>query len=495
MELEWTAPTGFTSAQTVEFFFTALQSKSIFWTKASGTNDVEVRPSAAQPQSSEAPKVTAKVYEGCGETKGCFGLKAGCEGKKNCQVMATYQKTDSNAFQFEIYGSGLASGGYVAVGLSNDAKMGDDLVFSCSNGGSGVDVRWNQGKSNQGGVEGVTVSNAKVETRDGATTCSFTVPEKLKFTPPSSETEKTFDLSESPYHVLVATGAMQGQALSYHAAKLASGEAADLKSAAGLKASEGYFVQIHGVLMATAWIASSTCGMLMARYFKETWRNVKPGGKDLWFRCHQVFMTLAVLLTVVSFIVIVSGVGFYPYPFYLIQKNPHPAVGLTCIVCALIQPVMAFFRPHPGTSKRWMFDWGHWLVGNLAFLFAVVTLFLAVDLPPAHLPKVMSKVLLAFVVVHVLVHVLLTVQRIIACQRQRHIHDVANSAGGSESDLPGSGIRKVIIVLYIIFVWSVAIAVAFLIFGVKMGIDYDAVAEPEAEGEAEAQAEGEPESG
>jgi len=39
--------------------------------------------------------------------------------------------------------------------------------------------------------------------------------------------------------------------------------------------------------MCVAWIASTPSGMLMARYYKRTWRGIEPCGKDLWFRAHQ----------------------------------------------------------------------------------------------------------------------------------------------------------------------------------------------------------------
>ena len=72
---------------------------------------------------------------------------------------------------------------------------------------------------------------------------------------------------------------------------------------------------------------------------------------------------------------------------------------------------MAYFRPHPGTSKRWVFDSLHWFVGNSAFLLGVCTLFLAVDLPAAKLSgKNVEVALIIYVVMHVITHLLLTFQ-------------------------------------------------------------------------------------
>ena len=107
--------------------------------------------------------------------------------------------------------------------------------------------------------------------------------------------------------------------------------------------------------MIFAWLASAACGMLMARYYKQTWQSIRPMGKDFWFRLHQFFMGLAVLLTLTAFIVILVALKVEPFESDAIKKNPHAAVGIVCIICAFIQPIMAYFRPHPGTSNRYVF--------------------------------------------------------------------------------------------------------------------------------------------
>ena len=72
--------------------------------------------------------------------------------------------------------------------------------------------------------------------------------------------------------------------------------------------------------------------------------------KDLWFRLHQIFMTSALVFTVIGIIIILIDKGFSPFDG--ISNNPHPVFGLIVFIGALIQPIMAFFRPHPGTDYR-----------------------------------------------------------------------------------------------------------------------------------------------
>ena len=108
--------------------------------------------------------------------------------------------------------------------------------------------------------------------------------------------------------------------------------------------------------------------MLFARYMKETWRSKTVLGAAVWFRIHQVMMTLTFLLTLIGFIVISSEKGFLAYTPEFIAENPHPVIGFVVLILALIQPIMAAMRPAPDSEKRWIFNWAHWFVANAAFI-------------------------------------------------------------------------------------------------------------------------------
>jgi len=255
-----------------------------------------------------------------------------------------------------------------------------------------------------------------------------------------------------------------------------------------------YFYQIHGAVMVLAWIGCASTGMVMARYYKETWKNIKPLKKDLWFRVHQIFMSLVVLMSIAAFIVICTVKGFLPYSIQDIKNNPHPATGFASILCALAQPIMAYFRPHPGTSKRWVFDWLHWFVGNSAFLLGLSTLFLAVDLPAAKLEgRNVEIALLIYVILHVIAHLLLTIQH---CKAKRNnVNGYEYPQDDPNQDMKGASFRKILALMYFVFVWIVAVSVVIIIFQ-KASENHEgdsaANAEPEGvssepEGVAEAQ--------
>ena len=72
-------------------------------------------------------------------------------------------------------------------------------------------------------------------------------------------------------------------------------------------------------------------------------------------------MVSTVILTLISLIVMLAVDGLDP--FETVSSNPHPAFGLASIICAFIQPIMAAFRPHPGSrySQRVKNDCPHGL--------------------------------------------------------------------------------------------------------------------------------------
>ena len=51
----------------------------------------------------------------------------------------------------------------------------------------------------------------------------------------------------------------------------------------------------------------------ISRYMKETWRDKKVLGADLWFRIHQLMMGFAVFASILAFFIIVGEKGWLPY--------------------------------------------------------------------------------------------------------------------------------------------------------------------------------------
>ena len=184
--LPWKAPdlpSG--TSKIVEFKFSAVKDFSTFWIQQSATNTVRIEgiettsksttvtvendlgsEAESEPEGEaegepegEAESEASKHsdYDGCNQNRGCFGLQEGCTSSSNCPAMVTYKYLqDLNQFQFKLHIKSVDSGRYVAVGFSNDPKMGDDLVIFCSTeDGASPQLSWNEGKSNKLGVQGL----------------------------------------------------------------------------------------------------------------------------------------------------------------------------------------------------------------------------------------------------------------------------------------------------------------------------------------------------
>jgi hypothetical protein len=63
----------------------------------------------------------------------------------------------------------------------------------------------------------------------------------------------------------------------------------------------------------------------------------------------------------------------------------HPVLGMMTFLFALMQPIMAYFCPHPRTPRRSLFNWAHFSLGILMLMLA--SILTATGLTKAVLPK------------------------------------------------------------------------------------------------------------
>ncbi|XP_067633151.1 putative ferric-chelate reductase 1 homolog isoform X4 [Eurosta solidaginis] len=119
---------------------------------------------------------------------------------------------------------------------------------------------------------------------------------------------------------------------------------------------------------------------------------------------HRVCMVVTWSLTMTAFIIIFVEIGGWST-----ERNPHAILGTITTAICFIQPIGALFRPAPTSKSRPIFNWTHWLGGNLAHILSIVTIFFAVQLTKAELPEWMDWILVGFVVVHVIVHLIYSI--------------------------------------------------------------------------------------
>ncbi|XP_077986968.1 ferric-chelate reductase 1-like [Glandiceps talaboti] len=305
----------------------------------------------------DQPLVTS---EGCGETKGCFKEPSDCEASSSestCDILITWEAA-ANSDESTIFGiTGKVASGeeYVAMGLSNDQRMRDADVWSCLQLDT-LDVVLDHSYNNvYANIQGDTAGSSDFTyvTTDGVIQCTFTRLNKME----GSE-DRFFDLYANEYYLLIARGPRDDSGSPKLAKHINSPLISDdtvnftaVSSAGGGSASQAA-QKAHGSLMIFGWIGCASVAIVMARYFKPMWPNSTLLGQKVWFTIHRTLMVINLLCFCAAFIVIfvyVEGWLVYESPSDL--RFIHAVIGCIVVALGITNPILALFRPHPGTRK------------------------------------------------------------------------------------------------------------------------------------------------
>ncbi|CAL4124791.1 unnamed protein product, partial [Meganyctiphanes norvegica] len=413
------------------------------------------------------------IYQGCQSEKGCFGLPDNCVSEKNCDFLMTYTKSPSEGgYRIEIAGDVDGSSGYVAGALSMDESMGDDSVMICrtENGITDVLMAWNPGKSNDILEDSkLGISNEATSFMDGRIYCSFVRDVETNIM------GNDFNLDTDKYNLMVAAGGVgSGNSIGYHTVgrSVSAGEQISLGSFASVAGKDDSARTLHACFMVVAWVFAASAGMLMARYFKKTWRGSKYRNIDQWFHWHRFLMGLTWLLTMVGFVLIVVDLkGLSQIPF---SDNPHVVFGFLSTAFCFIQPFMALLRCSPVDPMRPLFNWLHWFAGNSAHIMGIVAIFYGLKLWKAAYGA--SLLLFIFVVSHCFVHIVLTIGEWFINSKAEQISNniPMQDEHGSQTplnfvdkgeDAPGGTFRKAMLAFYIVVNFSITLALIIMISG------------------------------
>jgi hypothetical protein len=132
------------------------------------------------------------------------------------------------------------------------------------------------------------------------------------------------------------------------------------------------------------------------------WLNYQPFGLKLWFHVHRPVMITCVSAAIAGFVVIFVHVGKWTET--TVSENPHAAIGMTAFILALIQPIMAVFRPHPGTANRPIFNWAHSFVGFSTHALAIAAVLLGLKMDQLQLSYTLRWVAFWLVVAYAAFH-------------------------------------------------------------------------------------------
>uniref|UniRef100_A0A0C9QEG1 CG8399_2 protein n=1 Tax=Fopius arisanus TaxID=64838 RepID=A0A0C9QEG1_9HYME len=481
IEFDWEAPADYEG--TIIFNSTFAQDYSTYWIGVESPRitvlgrSIEVMTSPTPPPTErpttppyyEAPVAPEKdealtrkraIYSGCGTTRTCFGAPNNCIDTQDCKAVVAIS-VRGERYIFELQGE---SAKYIAVGLSEDDKMGDDSVVECTETAGKIYLHhsWNTGHKNerlpsQSGM--LSLEHSTFE--DNRIYCRFTRERR------TTVNNREFDIENNAYYLLLAMGRdLKPNGVGYHFLREASATRRRLADVARIAAADDVLIRVHGALMIASWIGTASVGILMARYYKQTWLRSSLCGKDQWFAWHRFFMILTWSMTIAGFVVIFVEIGTWS------SATVHAALGVATTVLAFIQPFMAAMRPHPGTPRRPLFNWAHWFVGNAAHICAVVALFFAVRLTKAKIPQWVDYVLAAYVVFHVVTHIILSFA---GCVSDRHdsqrinafpMKDLQRGSMGhpdARRDAPLAAMRKIIFASYFIVIAGFVAALVVIV--------------------------------
>ncbi|XP_075722891.1 putative ferric-chelate reductase 1 homolog isoform X2 [Rhipicephalus microplus] len=322
-------------------------------------------------------------YNGCGVTRGCFGLMGPCIQTRDCAVLLSYAVAPKGeGLDFQLTGgTAVKNNMWIAAGITSTPNMGKATVIDCFlyDDTPGMQESWNT-DTMQNVVQTPTSAGITFGTHgvvDGLLRCAWN---RKNVTVAQG---KTFDIGKEKYYLLLASGSFlvdaatgkpTSQEKQMHTIRGLTATPLLLAQAYEVKQKEEDFLpyKIHGSLMLFAWLFLVSVAIMMARHFKKDWTGVKIADLHVWF----------------------------------VGVNWHPILGITASALAIAQPIMALFRCHANEPRRPLFNWLHWTNGNVAQSVALVAIYYAPGLTKSGLGEsgAFLTVLTVLVGFHVAVH-------------------------------------------------------------------------------------------
>ncbi|XP_049472705.1 ferric-chelate reductase 1 [Panthera uncia] len=383
IKVYWNAPSN--SPNHIKFLVTVVEKYKIYWVKIPGP--VISQPNAppfTTPEATVAPLSTlppvshlTKSFSAsdCGNKKFCIRSPLNCDPEKERACFFLSFTRDDQSVVVEMSGP---SKGYLSFAFSHDRWMGDDDAYVCIHEDHTVHIQPSHlmGRSHPVMDSRGALEDMAWRLADGVMQCSF----RRNITLPG--VKNRFDLNTS-YYIFLADGAADNGRIYKHSQQpLITCEKHNVtdypKNVGGSRSL--FLLKAHGALMFVAWMTTVSIGVLMARFFKFVW--AKPVfGQAAWFQVHRTLMLTTTALTCIAFVLpFIYRRGWSWYAGY------HPYLGCIVMVLAVLQPLLAAFRPPLYDPRRQMFNWTHWSMGTAARIIAVAAMFLGMDLPGLNLP-------------------------------------------------------------------------------------------------------------
>jgi len=213
----------------------------------------------------------------------------------------------------------------------------------------------------------LTISAASVDLTNGVTTSYFTRPLLSGYNP----------INDAAKVGVVASTHDTVQGLIYHTCHVSRAFTLNLitgnvtvTGAAGNPKKDA-----HGALMLSGWGVFFVMGLLVAAVGRDIFKD------GLWFKLHQFFQTVGLILTTTGFIIswfMVDGVFF--------NTQYHAQLGVAIMGAVYFQYLSGVFRPHikpdqEKTPARKVFEILHPWTGRILCIAATVQIFQGINQP------------------------------------------------------------------------------------------------------------------
>ncbi|CAF4089741.1 unnamed protein product [Rotaria sp. Silwood2] len=136
-------------------------------------------------------------------------------------------------------------------------------------------------------------------------------------------------------------------------------------------------LRAHGIIMLFLWMLFVPAGILLARYFRQSWSKLKLCAIPVWYIMHQIVMNFAVVMTLVSFVLILIYKRGVWTSQSLSREFAHSIMGLIVVSTATLQSIMTIFRCRPDHPRRFIFNYVHRIVGISTLILSSATILLA----------------------------------------------------------------------------------------------------------------------
>ncbi|XP_068095853.1 putative ferric-chelate reductase 1 isoform X2 [Hyperolius riggenbachi] len=449
VELYWIVPSN--APKRVQFLATVVEKYAIYWVKIPGPVIIQTDappvppiPVTASPISMDLkPALTGRFNSsGCGSRRFCIRNPTDCDPKRDVQCFFLSFQRQGSSVQIEMSGPGK---GYVAFALSHDQWMGDDDNYLCVMDGQTVDVNpaYSTGRSLPRLALPEVLQDIAWRVADGVIQCSF----RRNIRIPGTVERYPLD---SAYYIFLADGeAEDGAIRRHHRQPLITSK---MYNVSGTPEDVGgsrspLLIKFHGALMFVAWMTTVSIGVLVARFFKPVWLSSTLCGEKIWFQVHRILMVTTLLLTAIAFVL----------PFLYRRKwsnraGYHPYLGCIVMALAILQPLLAIFRPPPQSPRRQMFNWTHWTGGTAARIIAVAAIFLGMELQALDLPDPWDTyTMVGFVLWHVCTDILLELHSYCLMRREsaKLEEDQVEILNPHYNEEEGHTFKKIVLTIYI----------------------------------------------